>query len=173
MTGGRSFWHSTSGAAASEFVLAMPMMLILIFVAMEAGNYFWNEQKLIQAVRDGARYAARQPINKICDPTSPDKTNPAFTGGSVETAIRNVVRTGQPDGSGQQRLPIWSEAKVAVTPRCQGFVSTGIYSSLGGAGAIVSVSVEGMPYYSILGALGFAPGSVALAASENAAVIGT
>lgn len=161
----RAFVKCERGAAASEFVLALPMMLILTFMAMEAGNYFWNEQKLIQAVRDGARFASRQSYAKICDPNFPT--------GTTNTAIRNVIRTGRPDGSGPQRLPIWDEQKITVAPNCGKFLATGIFSGLGGEGAIIKVSAEGMPYYSILGALGFEPGSVALAASENAAVIGT
>lgn len=161
---GARFLANCRGAAASEFVLALPMMLILIFVSMEAGNYFWNEQKLIQAVRDGARYAARLPQSRVCDAN--------FSTSVENTQIRNVIRTGNPDGTGIQRLPIWDETKVTVVPNCNAFVATGIYSGLGGKGAIVSVKAVGMPYYSILGALGFSAGSVALAASENAPVIG-
>ena len=32
----------------------------LMFGAVELGNYFLNEHSLVKAVRDGARYAARQ-----------------------------------------------------------------------------------------------------------------
>ncbi len=160
----RQFLRSDRAAAASEFVLAMPIMLVLIFVAMEAGNYFWNEQKLIQAVRDGARYAARLDYTTVCDAN--------FATGTANTRIRNVIRTGRPDGVGYTRLPIWDETKVTVTPNCGAFVSTGIYTGLGSAGAIISVSAVGMPYRSILGTLGFSAGSVALAASENSPVIG-
>lgn len=152
------------GAAASEFVLALPMMLILMFISMEAGNYFWNEQKLVQAVRDGARYASRLNQTDIC--------STSFKDSNADKQIRAVIRTGKPDGSGTQRLPIWDEGKVSVVPHCEVFKSTGLYSGLGKAGAIVNVSVEGMPYRSILGTLGFAKNSVALAASNNAPVIG-
>lgn len=160
MTGWVAPIKCDKGAAASEFVLALPIMLILIFGAMEAGNYFWNEQKLIQAVRDGARYASRIDYGTICGPSFDD------------TKVRNVVRTGNPSGNGTIRLPIWDETKVVITPNCDSFVDTGIYGGLGSKGAIVTVSAVGMPYRSILGGLGFINDTYSLAAKENAAVIG-
>lgn len=159
----RSLWKAEGGAAASEFVLAMPMILVLIFVSMEAGNFFWSQQKLVQAVRDGARYAARLNYGEVCP----------STGTFNVTAVKNVVRTGSPVGAGQTRLPLWDDAKVVITPHCDSFVNTGIYKGLGGPkGAFVTVSAVGMPYRPILGTLGFIDSTFALAAKENAAVVG-
>lgn len=160
----RPLLKSTSGAAASEFVLAMPMMLILIFLAMEAGNFFWSQQKLVQAVREGARYAGRLNYGEVC---------PA-SGSFDATKVKNVVRTGNPSGSGWMRLPAWDDSKVVITPHCDSFVATGIYSTLSGTtkGAIVTVSAVGMPYRPILGRLGYIDSTFRLAAKENAPVIG-
>ena len=54
-----------SGAAAAEMALALPLLLILICGCAELGNYFLDEHRLIKAVRDGARYAARQDIGNF------------------------------------------------------------------------------------------------------------
>ena len=40
--------------------LVLPLLLVLMFSFAEAGNYVMNEHGLVKAVRDGARFAARQ-----------------------------------------------------------------------------------------------------------------
>src|SRR3546814_8876490 len=56
----RSLARDRSGAAAAEMALVSPMLIILMFGSFELGNYFLDEHVVLKAVRDGARYAARQ-----------------------------------------------------------------------------------------------------------------
>ena len=157
-----AFLRHARAAASAEFALAMPMMLPLIFGSMEAGNFFWSQQKLTQAVRDGARYAARLDYSELCPSLS----------SSAETAIKNLTRTGNLAGSGASKLPGMTNGQISVTPNCGQFVSTGIYSSYGSAGAIVTVKAAKVPYHSILGLLGVINDSYSLAASANSPAIG-
>lgn len=158
----RAFLHGEAGAAASEFVLAMPMMLILLFGAMEAGNFFWSQQKLIQAVRDGSRYAARLNYAALCPTMS----------AATETEIKNLTRTGRLDGLAPSKLPGWVNSGLQVKPGCGKFTSNGIYAGYGGAGAIVTIRAVGVPYRPILGTLGIINSTYALAAEAHAPVIG-
>lgn len=158
----RAYRNSETGAAASEFVLALPMMLILLFGAMEAGNFFWSQQKLIQAVRDGSRFAARLNYNALC---------PTMTS-TTEDEIKNLTRTGRLDGQAPSKLPGWTNTGLQVNPGCGQFTSNGIYSGYGEAGAIVTIRAVGVPYRPILGTLGLIDSTYALAAEAHAPVIG-
>lgn len=163
MISGR-FWKSDGAAAAAEFALVLPFILPLIFIAMEAGNFFWSEQKLIQAVREGARYASRLPVDTVCSTTSV----------AWKQDVRNVTRFGNVEGTGRPKLPGWTDNEVVVeTPEnCEAFVDTGIYSQLGKAGPIVSVKANGVEYFSLLKGLGVIDSTARLASESHAAVIG-
>lgn len=156
-----SFVQDESGSPAAEFVLSLPMILPLIFIAMEAGNFFWSQQKLTQAVRDGSRFAARQSYADVCPSLDT----------ALEGQIKNLTRTGYISG-GYSKIPNWTNSQVSVVVHCGQFASTGIYDGLAGAGAIVTVSANGVPYRSILGLLGVINDSYFLAADANAPVIG-
>ncbi|AKM09534.1 TadE/TadG family type IV pilus assembly protein [Croceicoccus naphthovorans] len=157
----RQFAKDARGAASSEFVLAIPMILPLIFGSMEAGNFFWSQQKLTQSVRDGARFASRQNYGLICPNLDSD----------LETDIKNITRTGLLSG-GTSKLPGWENSEIDVVPNCGAFTAGGIYSGYGGAGAIVTVRAVGVPYRSILGALGVIDDTYKLAAEVHSPVIG-
>src|SRR5690349_1119608 len=89
-----------SANAAAEMALVTPLLLILMMGCAELGNYFWNEHTLVKAVRDGARFAARQSFNWYTGCTgSPDTTN-------VVTPTQNVVVYGYlNDTSGYKLTP--------------------------------------------------------------------
>ena len=56
-----SLLRDRRGAAAAEMALVTPLLLRPSCSARSSsGNYFYNEHILVKAVRDGARYAARQ-----------------------------------------------------------------------------------------------------------------
>lgn len=172
----QDFIQDEGGSPAAEFVLSLPMILPLIFIAMEAGNFFWSQQKLVESVRNGARYAARLSYTELCNPSGASYA-PIAT--SLQTKIKNLTRTGNTAGTGASELPGWTNAQVNVTVDCSGFVSTGIFDSLGNdssgnarTGAVVTVSAPAVPYFSILGALGVIDSSYFLAAESHAPVIG-
>ena len=162
----RRFASDRSGAAAAEFVLALPMMLALLFGAMEAGHFFWTQHKIVKSVRDGARFATRLDVNQLCNGAT------AVMSDALEDEIQNVTATGQVDAGGVPKVPGWDPASVTVTVGCSSFVNTGIYADLGGNGPLVTVSSGTVPYPSLFISLGYIDGSYALSAKSSAAVVG-
>jgi len=156
------FLHDERGSPSVEFTLVLPIILPLIFISMEAGNFFWSQQKLIQSVRDGARYAARLDYAKVC---------PTFDSAALDD-VKNLTRSGSLKATAPSKLPGLTNAEVTVTPSCTAFVNTGIYTGYGANGAIVTVSVPKVRYRSLLGALGVIDDSYNLAASAHSPVIG-
>jgi Flp pilus assembly protein TadG len=170
--------RDTRGSAAAELMLVMPILLIIMMGAFELGNYFRSEHILVQGLRDGARYAARQSFSNYRDNCSAALPNT----NQIWIDTLNVVRTGQVAG-GSDRLPNWTDAstdfQVAVTCSSTAGAQTmlGIYrdnkSSTGTAiGApIVTVSAH-VPYRSILGKYGFTGIGMSLNGTQQAAVMG-
>lgn len=163
----------TSGAAAAELALALPILLVLLFGSAELGNYFMDEHILVKAVRDGARYAARQDFTyySACS---------GAPGGTVVADTQAVVMTGYLSG-GTNRLRNWNAATVTVTASCSTTAGTttlgGIYNgnknssgTLIGA-PIVTVSAT-VPYSPIVQAFGFRGVGYNLNATQQAAVMG-
>lgn len=68
------FFRDERGSPSVEMVLVLPFLLVLLFGGFEAGNFVWTQHKLTMAVRDGARFAARMPVDKFCteDTATPD-----------------------------------------------------------------------------------------------------
>jgi Flp pilus assembly protein TadG len=161
----RRFFLDRSGSAAAEFALSLPMMLALMFGGFEAGHFFWTEHKLVKAVRDGARYASRLNVNDLCNGAT------VVMSDDTEDLIRNVTATGSIAG-GASKVPGWDPSDVTVTVGCQAFVDTGIYTDLGGAGPMVTVSTGGVAYPSLFSALGFVSSNIQLGARSSAAVAG-
>lgn len=158
----RSLLGGESGTAAVEMALLVPMLIVLLFGGFEAGHFVWTQHKLVEAVRDGARFASRFQVDKLC---------PALDG-DVESEIKLLTRTGQIESTTAiPKVPGWTDAEITVTPQCNRFVGTGIYNDLGENGHIVTVSTSGVTYPSLFNGLGIIT-SVSLSASSNAPVIG-
>jgi Flp pilus assembly pilin Flp len=163
-----------SGAAAAEMALVLPLLLVLICGCAELGNYFLDEHRLVKAVRDGARYAARQDISNFTACTG----NP---GGTVVADTQNIVMTGLVSG-GNDYLPNRSTGTINVTvDHCSTSVNStalsGIYSGIKNSGGTVVgapvVKVEAsIPYQPIIHAFGFSGLNLTINASQQAAVMG-
>lgn len=163
----------TSGAAAAEMALVMPLLLTIMIGSVELGNFFYNEHILAKAVRDGARYAARQGFANYDCSGEPSTT--------VRDNTRELVQTSLLAG-GADRLANWAATTISVTERCVSSATdmsnstetmTGIYDelSLGGA-PIVTVSAT-VAYTPVIGvAFGFSGVGLNLRASQQAAVMG-
>jgi len=166
---GRRFWQDSKGAAAVEMVLVLPFLIALLFGGFEGGHFLWTEHKVIQAVRDGARYGSRLPIETVCPPggSSTEKTN-------AISDISLLTRTGQlANASAPPLVPGWtSNSQVVVTYSCGTFLSTGIYTTYGGPGPTITVRTSNLYYPSLFEALGFITSSVKIGASASTAVIG-
>lgn len=166
------------GSAAVEMALVMPFLLIIMFSAIELGNYFMDEHTLVKAVRDGARFAARQGFaNYTGCSGSP--------GGTVVTDTQNVVMRGYLSSTGSVITPKIAATNITVTVSCAstagGQNMLGIYrsrfggtcngSASGGCAQIVTVNAS-VPYRSILKRMGFSGIGMKLNASSQAAVAG-
>jgi len=161
----RRWLHDRRGAAAAEFALALPMMLALMFGGFEAGHFFWTEHKLVKAVRDGARFASRLSVEDMCNGDTDIMSD------ATKTLIRNVTATGMLSG-GSPKVPGWDPDDVTVTVGCQDFVGTGIYTSLGEAAPMITVSTGGVTYPSLFNGLGFLDSTLQMSAKSSAAVVG-
>ena len=166
-------FRQTSGAAAAELALALPLLLVLICGSVELGNYFLDEHRLIKAVRDGARFAARQDLSYFTGCSG----NP---GGTVVSDTQNIVMSGLLTG-GNDYLPNRSTATIDVTVTCTttagGTALSGFYSNVkNSSGTIVGAPrvkvVASVPYLPIIHAFGFSGLNLTLNASQEAAVIG-
>lgn len=141
--------------------LMLPMLLVLLFGGFEAAYFMYVEHEVLKGVRDGARYGSRQSfIDATCTAITP----------SVETAIKEVTRTGQP-GGGTSRVPGWDNAEVTVTSSCPATaIATGIYKGAPNAPQInISANV---PYPSLFNALGMIDLNITLRATQQTAVMG-
>lgn len=164
MTIFRSLISCNKGAAGAEMALVTPLLIVIMFGAFEAGNFFWSQQIVGKAVRDGARYAARRPLTDYagCAPST-----------SVRDDTRNVTRTGRVSG-GTPRIANWTAAttvSVTMPAGCNASFSGGIYRNNAGGAPTVTVSAT-VPYNSLFGTLGFTTATLNMRAEAQAAVMG-
>lgn len=160
-------WRCSQGAAAAEMAMVMPFLLILLFGSVELGNYFLNEHSLVKAVRDGARFAARQSFTNYtaCSGTP---------GGTVEADTKNVVMSGYLSG-GAVLTPNIEASDITVSTSCTatagGQTLSGIYRNRSGGAQIVIVTAQ-VDYRSVLGSFGFTGLNYDLNATSESAVSG-
>lgn len=167
-----SFARDTRGAAAAEMALVLPFLMVLMFGGMEAGHYYWTEHKVLKAVRDGVRFAARQNFS-------------AYTCSTVDETTRAKVslltRTGQLDAANDtdqyRKVPGWADGTGAsasllqVSVACNTATTGGIYISQTGGAPVVTVSAV-VPYPSLFAGLGIINSSAYLKATARSAVAG-
>lgn len=173
-------WHRRDGAAAAEMALVAPILLVLLFGSVELGHYFYSEHKLVKAVRDGARFAARQGMTNY-NACSGDVPTPGLSG-SVNERTRLMVRKGSLNSTDGDLLPNWDDAatQFSVTMTCVATLTdsgntmspSGIYAGMVAGAPAVSVTAK-LPYQSVIGAsFGTSWPGLTLNASEVAAVAG-
>jgi len=162
-----ALWGDQRGAAASEMALVTPLLLILLMGSVELGNYFMNEHILVKAVRDGARFAARQNFSNY------DACSGA-PGGAVVADTQALVMTGLLSG-GTNKLRNWTAATITVSVNCSTTAGTetleGIYRGRATGAPRVTVTAS-VPYQPVLASFGFSGIGLNLNASQNAAVMG-
>ena len=184
----RALASDRRAAAAAEMAMIAPILLALFFGSAELGNYFYNEHKLVKAVRDGARYAARQSFsNYDCAGTGVPQSG---TPGSVYENTKLRVRKGKLDTTAPDLLPRWSGVTAScagnpaggcfemtmsctsqvVDPTLGNLTLQGIYANVPAPTVVVSASI---PYRTVLGGvLGFEAQGIVLNARQSAAVAG-
>lgn len=165
-----SFWKDDHGAAAAEMALVLPLLGIIMFGSLELGKYFWDEHLVVSAVRDGARFAARQNF----------ATMPCGGAATNETQIKNIVRYGKPTvtAADKPRLNYWtSDTTIFVTITCYanaGVGGTRVYDGIYTARPNVPVVRvrAAVPYASIAGTGFFRSAGLTLNAYSEATVMG-
>jgi hypothetical protein len=156
-----------AGSAAVEMALVLPILLTLIFGALDLGYYFMSEHVVDKAVRDAARYAARLPYADYPSCTVP-------SGGAAEQQTQRLARFGDPV-SGTARLAGWTaDTMTTVTISCPGtgtYANAGIYKDFPNGAPVITVSAT-VPYNSLFGLIGLGAITLNLNARSQAAVIG-
>ena len=147
-------------------VLVLPLLLTIMFASLELGNYFMNEHTLAKAVRNGARFAARQNFTDYPDCSTVSTT--------LRDNTRNLVMNGYLTG-GTIITPNIQAADIDVTTSCAttagGQTMTGIYTGRATGAQIVTVSAA-VAYRPVVGYFGFSGIGMQLNASSQAAVAG-
>lgn len=154
------------GAAAAEMALVAPLLALIGLGSAELGRFFYNQHIIVKAVRDGAIFAARQPITKFNCATH-----------AVDTSVRNstfaLIKTGAL-ASGTDLLPHSSEVtanydmRVDCVTAAGGTTLGGIYSGNGGQVPVITVNAT-VPYNTIMKGFGF-NATINLRATEQATV---
>lgn len=160
------------GAAAAEMALVTPLLLTILIGSVELGNYFYNEHILVKAVRDGARYAARQDWSYYGCSGAPTGTVEADT----KTLVKTMLKAG-----GNNRVPGIDDTEITLTTSCATTAQddssatenmSGIYRGRANGAPVVTVTAS-MPYTPVIGAaFGFSGAGARLNASQQAAVMG-
>jgi len=155
------------GSAGAEMALVTPLLCAILIGSVELGSYFYNEHILEKAVRDGARFAARQSFTNYGCSGAPT--------GTVVADTRALVRTALLSG-GADRFADIVDGDIALSTSCTTSVSgqnmTGIYRGRTTGAPVVTVSAR-VDYTPVIGAaFGFSGAGMKLNASEQAAVTG-
>ncbi|HUE80069.1 MAG TPA: TadE/TadG family type IV pilus assembly protein [Sphingomicrobium sp.] len=161
-----SLRRECGGTAAAEMALVLPLLLTIMFGSLELGNYFMNEHTLVKAVRDGARFAARQSFANYPDCSTVSTT--------ARDSTRNVVMNGALAG-GSIITPNIESGDIDVTTSCAadagGETMSGIYAGRANGAQIVTVSAT-VAYRPVVSAFGFTGIGLNLNAASQAAVTG-
>jgi Flp pilus assembly protein TadG len=122
-------WHDTEGSVVLEAAVAIPVLIPLVFGALEFAWYFQKRQLVESGVRDAARYLARTAPDTT-PPTSPCD-NATFVANAQNIAVTGVV------SGGTARVPGWTVGSVDIT--CPEFDNSG--AAYQGASTIYRVRV--------------------------------
>lgn len=164
----RALIQDRSAAAAAEMALVLPLLLLILFSSVELGNYFMNEHRLTEAVRNGARFAARQSFSNYA-------TCSGAPSGTVVPDTRNIVMRGYLTG-GTIITPNVQATDITVSTSCMasagGQTMTGIYAGRTGGAQIVTVAAS-VNYRPVVSAFGFTGAGLKLNARSEAAVAGS
>lgn len=175
----RRLLSDTAGTAAAEMAMTLPFVLVLIAGAFEMGHYFYSEHRLVEGVRDAARYAGRHAQNAFdasCGTT-------LASDNAIVTDAELIASKGSLDATDDDRLWGWGQdaADFSISVTCamtadDGDASTadqamsGIYrdSSVGAPLLTVTASI---PHPTVFGYFGV-PMGLTLNATSQSAVMG-
>ncbi|MBB3764691.1 Flp pilus assembly protein TadG [Sphingomicrobium lutaoense] len=161
------------GAAAAEMALVLPFLVLIVAAAAEVGYYFYEQNRLVESVRDAARYAGRQPFVEY-----------AACAGAPSAAIVNqtklIAQKGTLDATAADLLWGWGETgeSFTVSMSCDTTVTHagntetmgGIYGNNPSGAPTVAVDAS-LPHRTVFGFIGI-PLNLTLNAQQEAAVMG-
>ena len=158
--------NDTRGAAAAEMALILPLSILLLFTGFEAGHYYYQQHQVVKALRDGARYAARQSFDDINCRSGGGSIN-----GTVASNIRTLTRTGSLSGT-VSRISNWADSDITISVSCPTTTEsqTGIFDA-GEPAPQVNISTS-FNYDSLFNGLGVITDSASIAGSQQATVMG-
>ena len=108
----------TKGVAIVEFIIVLPICLILIMATAEFGRVFMQYNTLTKSVRGGVRYVA---TNALVGSTGVVSIN-----GAVQAQTQNLVVYGNTAGTGNPILPGLITGAVIVASPGGGRVSVSV-----------------------------------------------
>lgn len=166
MTMLRRFSNANGGAAAAEFAMILPLSLLLLFTALEAGHYMYQRHQVVKGLRDGARFAARHSFDDInC------RGGSGTIDGTLEDTVINLTRTGQISG-GSPRVRNWADTDITVSVTCPTAAEseTGIFDAAEPAPQVnITTSFN---YDSFFSGLGVVDDTFRLGGAQQATVMG-
>lgn len=148
------FLTDASGAAGAEMALMLPLLLALMFGALEGGHFLWREHQVVMAAREGARYAARLDLADDCTDAVSD---------TAEDRVTDLV---------QEKLGTGATVDLQLdcyVPADADDVQ-GLYADQVNGAPVVTVAVNA-DYRSLFVTLGFATGGMKLNAWSRSPVI--
>lgn len=161
------------GAAAAEMALVTPLLVLMLAGGVEVGYYFYAEHRLVEGVRDAARYAGRQSFNEYA----------ACSGSPSSTLVANarlLAAKGSLNSSDPDKLWGWGETgedftlTISCTTTATSSLGTetlsGIYKGRVDGAPVVTVHAT-LPHQSVLAAFGFRL-PLELNATQQASVMG-
>ena len=105
----RSLLRNTSGVAASEFALILPILILLLFGVVEIGNAVLLDKKVTSAAQTAADLVAQQKVV-----TSADMAN-------IWSAIDNIIRPYSTDNTSYDVASIVADSHGATSIDWQQF----------------------------------------------------
>ena len=82
------------GAYAVEFAILMPILFLLLFGILDFGHYFYLRHLVVNASREGARYATVYQTDASGDRLLPNNLNPSIENYIINTSAENGGKGG-------------------------------------------------------------------------------
>ena len=103
------------GIAMVEYLVAAPMLIMLMYAASEIGRAFMQYNTLTKSIRDGVRFVADKALF--------GSTGTVQVSATVQNQARNLVAYGNIAGTGPAILPGLTAGNITVTGSNTGNVS--------------------------------------------------
>lgn len=125
------FWRARDGIASVEFVLILPILLLLLAVIIDFGRLYYDYHAVSKSVRDATRYLSRvdgSAAGLDIDCTAETLTQNTGPGKILVENARRLAMTGRFDGNTSTEPLVGSWTSTSLTE-----LATGIEVSVEGA----------------------------------------